>query len=193
MVNHAAQAAALHTFDEKTLRLSKAEIARRSCRDGKTVSQAADEGCGPLHCQQPPVIGRWYTILPPQRSNFSANLQMHVVTGASLRGRTPTRRHASGGVRKNELHSQMFTNRPTEARVNMGLISKRTRNELRETPVGFVLREIEMFFEGAGVSKNEDYVPSVDGARRSLVEQYYAGIDFDSQRTSRSYSLHTER
>ena len=37
-----------------------------------------------------------------------------------------------------------------------------------------------MFFEGAGVSKNEDYVPSVDGARRSLVEQYYAGIDFDS-------------
>ena len=120
MVNHAAQAAALHTFDEKTLRLSKAEIARRSCRDGKTVSQAADEGCGPLHCQQPPVIGRWYTILPPQRSNFSANLQMHVVTGASLRGRTPTRRHASGGVRKNELHSQMFTNRPTEARGEHG-------------------------------------------------------------------------
>ena len=67
MVNHAAQAAALHTFDEKTLRLSKAEIAKRSCRDRKTVSQAAEEGCGPLHCQQPPVIGRWYTILPPQR------------------------------------------------------------------------------------------------------------------------------
>ena len=62
----------------------------------------------------------------------------------------------------------------------MGLISKRTRNEFRETLVGFVLREIEMFFEGAGVSKNEDYVPSVDGARRSLVEQFYAGIDFDS-------------
>ena len=62
MVNHTAQAAASHTFDEKTLRLSKAEIARRSCRDGKTVSQAAEEGCGPLHCQQPPVIGRWYTI-----------------------------------------------------------------------------------------------------------------------------------
>ena len=62
----------------------------------------------------------------------------------------------------------------------MGLISKRTRNEFRETLVGFVLREIEMFFEGAGVSKNEDYVPSGDGARRSLVEQYYAGIDFDS-------------
>ena len=58
----------------------------------------------------------------------------------------------------------------------MGLISKRTRNEFRETLVGCVLREIEMFFEGAGVSKNEDYVPSVDGARRSL------GVFFEKSR-----------
>ena len=62
----------------------------------------------------------------------------------------------------------------------MDLISKRSRNEFRETLVAFVLREIEMFFEGAGLSKNEDYVPPVDGARRSLVEQYYVVIDFSS-------------
>ena len=62
----------------------------------------------------------------------------------------------------------------------MELISKRTRNEFREALVGFILREIDMFFEGAGVSKKDDYEPQVGGARRGLVEQYYAGIDFDS-------------
>ena len=62
----------------------------------------------------------------------------------------------------------------------MELISKRTRNEFREALVGFVLRDIDMFFEGAGVSKKDDYDPPVDGARRGLVERYYAGVDFDS-------------
>ena len=37
-----------------------------------------------------------------------------------------------------------------------------------------------MFFEGAGLSSKEDYNPPVTGARRTLVEQYYAGIDFSS-------------
>ena len=62
----------------------------------------------------------------------------------------------------------------------MELISLRTRIEFRETLVGFVLREIEMFFEGAGFSRRNDYEPPVGGARRSLVEQYYAGINFES-------------
>ena len=62
----------------------------------------------------------------------------------------------------------------------MDLISKVTRNEFREVLVGFVLRDIEMFFEGAGLIKDEDHISPVDGARRSLVEQYYAGIDFNS-------------
>ena len=62
----------------------------------------------------------------------------------------------------------------------MELISKRTRNAFREALVGFILREIDMFFEGAGVSKKDDYEPPVGGERRGLVEQYYAGIDFDS-------------
>ena len=44
MVRIAAQAARTHSFDEKTLRLSLAEIARRSHGDGATVNQALEEG-----------------------------------------------------------------------------------------------------------------------------------------------------
>ena len=44
MVRLAAQAAASRTFDEKTLRLSLAEIARRSYGDGDTVNQALETG-----------------------------------------------------------------------------------------------------------------------------------------------------
>ena len=62
----------------------------------------------------------------------------------------------------------------------MDLISKTTRNEFREALVGFVLREIAMFFEGAGLSSKEDYSPPVTGARRTLVEQYYTNIDFSA-------------
>ena len=40
----AADAAKSHQFDEKTLRLSLAEIARRSYGDGATVNQALEEG-----------------------------------------------------------------------------------------------------------------------------------------------------
>lgn len=58
------------------------------------------------------------------------------------------------------------------------LINKATRNEFREVLVGFVLREIDMIFDGAGLSPKSSYTPPVDGQRRSLVEQYYANIDF---------------
>ena len=44
MVSLAPQAAASHTFDEKSLQLSLAEIARRSYGDGATVNQALEEG-----------------------------------------------------------------------------------------------------------------------------------------------------
>ena len=60
------------------------------------------------------------------------------------------------------------------------LISKATRNEFREVLVGFVLREIDMIFEGAGLNPKTDYDPPVGGQRRSLVEQYYANMDFRS-------------
>ena len=44
MVSLAASAAASHTFDEQSLRLSLAEIARRSYGDGATVNQALEQG-----------------------------------------------------------------------------------------------------------------------------------------------------
>ena len=44
MLNLAAQAAASRTFDEKSLRLSLAEIARRSYGDDDTISQALEAG-----------------------------------------------------------------------------------------------------------------------------------------------------
>ena len=64
--------------------------------------------------------------------------------------------------------------------VSRELISKATRNRFREILVGFVLRDIDMIFEEAGFSPKEDYDPPFDGARRTRVEQYYAGIDFNS-------------
>ncbi len=44
MVELAAEAARSHRFDEKSLRLSMAEIARNSYRDGATVNEALEEG-----------------------------------------------------------------------------------------------------------------------------------------------------
>ena len=44
MINLAAEAARTHNLDEKSLRLSIAEIARRSSGDGATVNQALKEG-----------------------------------------------------------------------------------------------------------------------------------------------------
>ena len=60
------------------------------------------------------------------------------------------------------------------------LISKATRNEFRESLVRFTLREIDMIFEGAELSPNKACIPPVNGERRSLVEQYYANINFES-------------
>lgn len=65
------------------------------------------------------------------------------------------------------------------------LISKATRNEFREVLVGFTLREIEMIFEVAHMKPRADYEPPVSGQRRSLIEQYYANIDFSSQKDVR--------
>ena len=44
MVNQAADAARTHSFDEKSLRLTLAEIAHRSYGDRNTVNQALEEG-----------------------------------------------------------------------------------------------------------------------------------------------------
>ena len=60
------------------------------------------------------------------------------------------------------------------------LISKATRNEFREVLTGYVLREIDMLFEAGGLTPRTDHDPQVGGQRRSLVECYYANIDFSS-------------
>ena len=63
----------------------------------------------------------------------------------------------------------------------MELVSSTTRSEFREVLSGeFVIRDIDTFFGGAGFKPIEVVNLSVSGARRSLVEQYYADIDFTS-------------
>lgn len=62
------------------------------------------------------------------------------------------------------------------------LISKKTRNELREYFVGMTLREIEREFDAVDIAKDEQYVPPESGQRRSLVEQYYHTIDWTQWR-----------
>ncbi|MBF0420387.1 MAG: hypothetical protein HQL78_09510 [Magnetococcales bacterium] len=60
------------------------------------------------------------------------------------------------------------------------LISKRTRNRFREFLVGWVIREIEMLFEEAGVGFDAEHQPQVSGQRRACVEQHYHTLDFSS-------------
>jgi hypothetical protein len=62
------------------------------------------------------------------------------------------------------------------------LISKKTRYEFREFLVGWVLREIEGAFDAADIECKSDHTPGTSGSRRSLVEQYYASLDFTNQR-----------
>jgi hypothetical protein len=59
------------------------------------------------------------------------------------------------------------------------IIAKKTRYEFREFLVGWTLREIEMEFDAADIScHSADGLRLPTGARRSLVEQYYASLDF---------------
>jgi HEPN domain-containing protein len=61
------------------------------------------------------------------------------------------------------------------------LLSKQLRDDFREVLTTFVLREIESIFEAGGLTPNEQFIPNVGGQRRSLVEQYYANIDFSNR------------
>lgn len=58
------------------------------------------------------------------------------------------------------------------------LISKKTRYEFREFLASWTLREIELEFDSADIICNAGYEPNVSGARRSLIEKYYASIEF---------------
>lgn len=58
------------------------------------------------------------------------------------------------------------------------IVSKKTRNEFREFLVGWTLREIEMEFDAADIPcHTSEGLNLPSGARRSLVEQYYASLD----------------
>ncbi len=71
------------------------------------------------------------------------------------------------------------------------LISKKTRQVFREYLVGWTLREISDEFDAADVPCDMEYTPPVSGQRRSLVEQYYHGVDWtdrqDMQKVLRAY------
>ena len=58
------------------------------------------------------------------------------------------------------------------------LVSKKTRQELREYFVGTSLREITDQFDAADVPCDAEFSPPVHGERRTLVEQYYHAVDW---------------
>jgi len=59
------------------------------------------------------------------------------------------------------------------------LISPRTRREFQEHLVGFVLREIDAFFQDEGLAPGPE-LPNVSGQRRGLVASYYSEVDWRS-------------
>ena len=61
------------------------------------------------------------------------------------------------------------------------LISPKTRLEFREYFVGTSLSRIDDAFAIGGIHRKEDFAPSVGGARRGLVEQYYTSLDFSKR------------
>jgi hypothetical protein len=58
------------------------------------------------------------------------------------------------------------------------IISKSARNAFREEFVGYTLAEIDTMFGNQDFVATDKAFPNITGQRRTLVEQYYAGIDF---------------
>src|SRR5437870_6858597 len=58
------------------------------------------------------------------------------------------------------------------------LISKETRNDLREYLASWMLPRIEAAFRAAEVAITADYHAPVIGTRRVMVERYYRSLDF---------------
>lgn len=67
------------------------------------------------------------------------------------------------------------------------LVCKKTRRELQEYFVGTTLRIIAQAFDDADVDCDEDFVPTDSGQRRSLVQQYYATMDFSKWEDVRKF------
>jgi len=62
--------------------------------------------------------------------------------------------------------------------MSQDIISKKTRYEFREYLVSWTLRQIEIEFDAADITFDEEYIPQCSGQRRSLVEKYYHSIDW---------------
>jgi HEPN domain-containing protein len=61
------------------------------------------------------------------------------------------------------------------------LLTKQLREEFRDVLSTFVLREINEIFEAGGLEPDLDFISQASGQRRSLVDQYYANIDFTNR------------
>lgn len=71
--------------------------------------------------------------------------------------------------------------------MSQDLISKKTRYEVRELLVGWVLREIEMEFDSADIAVSEGFSPNTSGQRRTLVERYYHSLDFSMPEAAKKF------
>jgi Abortive infection C-terminus len=71
------------------------------------------------------------------------------------------------------------------------LISKSTRNAFREEMVDYTLAGIDTLFGNENFEASDAAFPNISGQRRTLIEQYYAAMDFqnpaDMQRLARVY------
>jgi hypothetical protein len=69
-----------------------------------------------------------------------------------------------------------------DTEIGRELISAHTRNSFRDYLVErSVLRTIHQYFDNARIRYDGNYEPHVAGERRTLVEQYYATLDFSSK------------
>jgi hypothetical protein len=112
------------------------------------------------------------------------------VSGQAVKQPVPANEAASqpksqGGCAPDQAKQAMLTSPAKE------LISKKTRIEFREFLVGWTLREISDEFDAADIVPDKDFVPDVNGQRRSLVEQYYHALNFtcpaDVQKLVKAY------
>jgi hypothetical protein len=100
------------------------------------------------------------------------NKRLHLTPGSGARW-LGTVSVAPAQVKRGVRQQKQIVSMATE------LISKKTRQEFREWLVGWVLRKIEDLFDNHEVKHINlppEQLPS--GARRSLVECYYASIDW---------------
>jgi Abortive infection C-terminus len=66
----------------------------------------------------------------------------------------------------------------TRTPAKVELVSKKSRRDLQEYFVSTTLRTISQDFGDADIACDDNFIPNDSGARRCLVQQYYATLDF---------------